>query len=168
MGGTALGLGRGTDLYPLSDIKAPHVLLVAPGIHVSTPEAYRALQRPLIDDVHTARLNVAQRLAMEARVGADWSWYAANDFEPAVFAMHPKLRSLKSKLRRLGASLAVMSGSGSSVFGVFDNAENLRRASAAFGKTLVYPISFLSSAQYRRFWNQLPGGAPNSRQNISN
>ncbi len=45
LGGTALGLGRGTELYPLPDLPSLPVLLITPGIHVSTAEAYRALDR---------------------------------------------------------------------------------------------------------------------------
>ncbi len=44
-GGTALGLGRGTELYPLPDLPAHHALVLSTGIHVSTAEAYQALGR---------------------------------------------------------------------------------------------------------------------------
>src|SRR5262249_48591317 len=47
IGGTALGLGRGTELYPLPEVREEPILVVAPGVHVSTPEAYKALGRGL-------------------------------------------------------------------------------------------------------------------------
>src|SRR5437016_1542187 len=49
MGGTAVGLGRGTELYPLPDIQNLPALLIAPGIHVSTPDAYLELRRRLTE-----------------------------------------------------------------------------------------------------------------------
>jgi 4-diphosphocytidyl-2-C-methyl-D-erythritol kinase len=153
MGGTAIGLGRGTELYPIADAKAAHVLLVTPGIHVSTPEAYRALQRPLLSDAPPAGppmgTNVSQQLALQLAEGADWSAHARNDFEQAVFSRHPELKRLKTKLTRLGAKPALMSGSGSSLFGVFETAADLRRAADAFRNTAVFPISFLSRSRYR-------------------
>jgi 4-diphosphocytidyl-2-C-methyl-D-erythritol kinase len=149
LGGTAIGLGRGTELYPISDAKAPHVLLVNPGVHVSTPEAYRALQRPLLSETPATGANVTQQLAMRLRDGADWSLYAKNDFESAVFAVHPELKRIKAKLTRLGARPALMSGSGSSVFGVFDSAAALQRAAGEFRNAAVFPVSFLSGARYR-------------------
>ena len=149
MGGTAIGLGRGTELYPIADAKAAHVLLVTPGIHVSTPEAYRALERPLLSDAPQAGPNVSQQLALQLAEGADWSAHARNDFEQAVFSRHPELKRLKAKLTRLGAKPALMSGSGSSLFGVFETAADLRRATDAFRNTAVYPISFLSRSRYR-------------------
>ena len=47
VGGTAAGLGRGTELYPLLDVPNVPGLVIAPGIHSSTTEAYRALDRPI-------------------------------------------------------------------------------------------------------------------------
>ena len=149
LGGTALGLGRGTDLYPMPDAKAVHVLLVTPGIHVSTPEAYRTLERPLLSDLPPGDPNWSQRLALALADGADWAAFARNDFEKAVFARHPELMRMKAKLKRLGAKPALMSGSGSSLFGVFETAADLRRAAGQFRNTAVFPVSFLSRARYR-------------------
>lgn len=141
VGGTAVGLGRGTELYPLPPLRAKHVLLVTPGIHVSTPEAYRALDRPALAGVPIA--GKTQQMAMNL---SDWTRFAVNDFEPVVFAQHPELKRLKAKLKRLGAKLALMSGSGSTLFGVFDSAEELQRAAIAFGTVPVVSTSFLAKA----------------------
>ncbi|HYP09025.1 MAG TPA: 4-(cytidine 5'-diphospho)-2-C-methyl-D-erythritol kinase [Bryobacteraceae bacterium] len=147
IGGTALGLGRGTELYPIAEAKAAHVLVVAPGIHVSTPEAYNALGRPLLSEA-PPRSNVAQQLAMNLSDGVDWHRFAVNDFEPAVFQRHPELKRIKAKLARLGAKPALMSGSGSSVFGIFSSVSDLRTAASAFKEHTVYPVSFLSRSRY--------------------
>jgi 4-diphosphocytidyl-2-C-methyl-D-erythritol kinase len=84
-----------------------------------------------------------QQMAMHL---SEWTRFAVNDFEPAVFERHPELRSLKAKLKRLGAKLSMMSGSGSTLFGIFDTAEELQRAAASFGKVPVVPTSFLVNA----------------------
>ena len=61
-GGTALGLGRGTELFPLADAPAARGLVVAPGIHVSTAEAYKALDRQAgSTDRKSTRLNSSHR-----------------------------------------------------------------------------------------------------------
>jgi 4-diphosphocytidyl-2-C-methyl-D-erythritol kinase len=148
LGGTALGVGRGTELYPIGEAKAPYVLLVTPGIHVSTPEAYRSLDRPALAEA-PPRSNTSQQLALQLADRGDWSSYARNDFESAVFEGHPELKRIKTKLTRLGARPALMSGSGSSLFGVFESAAALDRAAQAFQNQAVYPISFLSRTRYR-------------------
>ncbi len=67
MGGTAVGLGRGTELYPLPDIQNLPALLISPGIHVSTPDAYLELRRQLTGGTPSPIINdfqgVAQRIA---------------------------------------------------------------------------------------------------------
>ena len=81
---------------------------------------------------------------------------AANDFESAVFRQYPQLGAIKRKLVRFGARPALMSGSGSSVYGLFPTSEAAQRAKAAFPAGQVFPISFVSRARYyASWWNQL-------------
>jgi 4-diphosphocytidyl-2C-methyl-D-erythritol kinase len=54
-GGTALGMGRGSELYPLPDLAQSHVLVVSTGIHVSTAEAYKALDRSVTNALTSAQ-----------------------------------------------------------------------------------------------------------------
>ena len=134
MGGTALGLGRGTELYPVAEARANHVLVVTSGIHVSTADAYRALGRPLTCEVPSPKINNSQRVALAIgrdRVAGDWSDFCSNDFEPVVFRQHPELSGIKRKLKRLGARPALMTGSGSAVFGVFSSNSELHQAGTA-------------------------------------
>jgi 4-diphosphocytidyl-2C-methyl-D-erythritol kinase len=88
------------------------------------------------------------------RVGVD-----GNDFEEVVFARHPELKRIKERLCRLGAKPAAMTGSGSAIFGIFADPEKLNRARKSFPETTVFPISFLSRAQYRSAWRQALGRA---------
>ena len=123
-GGTALGLGRGTELYPLPDIQPEPLLLVCPTVHSSTAEAYRALNRGLTVTGSSTIINSFRtfvRTLGEVRSAGAASPLSANDFEAAICLQHPQLKSLPGKLRRLGALDARMTGSGSAFFSVFSS-----------------------------------------------
>ncbi len=139
VGGTALAEGRGTELRPLPDFASYPAILVTPPIHVSTPEAYRALKRT------TAAPEAASQPAEPT-----------NDFEAVVFTQHRHLKLIKRKLLKLGASLALMSGSGSTVFGIFANL-GLRDSAVVslrkdLGNDTIFPVSLVSRAAYRLLW----------------
>lgn len=147
-GGTALGLGRGEELYPLPEAPRFRVLILAPPVHVSTAEAYRALGRPaLTSPVDSRKLNVFQSFVwrMEDLSGTE------NDFEAAVFGLHPELARWKRKLERFGAHAARLSGSGAALFGVFPDRAKLQGALPQFSKEplKVFSTTMLSRAQYR-------------------
>jgi 4-diphosphocytidyl-2-C-methyl-D-erythritol kinase len=86
--------------------------LITPDIHVSTAAAYAGIvpQAPAAD--------LSQILEQPV---TSWRSALKNDFEPSVFKKFPLLQSIKEKLYSLGALYASMSGSGSSVYGIFDN-----------------------------------------------
>ncbi|HLJ47690.1 MAG TPA: 4-(cytidine 5'-diphospho)-2-C-methyl-D-erythritol kinase [Bryobacteraceae bacterium] len=157
LGGAAGGAGRGTELCPLPDVPPYHAILVAPGIHVSTPEAYRSLERPLTDQVPSATLNSFQSVTWEIAAGVPPSaWPCRNDFETVVFHQHPRLKSIKGKLLKLGAKPALMSGSGSTIFGVFADRGARDRALVSlqlqYGDEKVFPVSLVGRAAYRNLW----------------
>jgi 4-diphosphocytidyl-2-C-methyl-D-erythritol kinase len=114
-GGTALGLGRGDEVYPLADLPRHFVVLLLPGFGVSSRDAYAWYD--------------AERAAFARPVGREpqyvpgpWPSRAAqmiNDLEPPIARHHPEIDYMKTALRRAGALAAVMSGSGSTVFGLF-------------------------------------------------
>ena len=158
LGGTALGLGRGTELYPLSDGKPMNVAIVAPHVHVGTPEAFRALNRPvdsLTSPTSSPKINTSQLLAWflaGGLSGEEWPGDCRNDFEEVVFTQHPQLRLVKRKLARGGARPAMMTGSGSAVFGIFSSRERMLRAQDAFTKDRFYPVRLVGRRQYQRLW----------------
>ncbi len=162
-GGAALGLGRGTELYPLPDLPTYHVLVVSTGIHVSTAEAYRALARPVTNALTSA---LDSPILREFQAIA-WALHSApleqlplkNDFEPAVFKTHPELAAVAGKLRRLGGKPARMTGSGSAIFGVFESAAQAQRAAAEFRAARCFKVRFLSRRQYRAHWRRALGTA---------
>ena len=107
VGGRAHATGRGEILTPLPDIDPVPLLLVMPRERVSTREAFGLL-----------------------KLG---SGNANNDFEAPIFARFPRLREYKQRLLDAGATFASMSGSGSTIFGVFADDATRDAARATFG-----------------------------------
>jgi 4-diphosphocytidyl-2-C-methyl-D-erythritol kinase len=159
LGGTALGLGRGTELYPLPDIPAQPAVLIAPGIHMSTAEAYAKLHRETTKVPPAPTFDSFQSVAWQiANAAPSEDWGSVNDFESVVFRLHPQLKSIKGKLLRLGARPALMSGSGSSLFGIFPSRQLRDRAVESFRKEFakdkVYSVTMVSRARYRTLWRR--------------
>jgi 4-diphosphocytidyl-2-C-methyl-D-erythritol kinase len=120
-GGTALGTGRGTDIHALPDAPPQQLLIVTPPIEVSTAAAYKSL------NAHTLTKAVAPANLAVSRAQAEISDLSQavlrNDFEPVVYGLHPEIARVRDALTAAGASGALLSGSGASVFGLFENAE---------------------------------------------
>jgi 4-diphosphocytidyl-2-C-methyl-D-erythritol kinase len=113
----ALGCGKGEIITPLSvSLNGKFLVVVSPGIHCSTAEAYR--------DVKARQPKKPLKEILEQPL-AEWSDTLRNDFEPSVFSTYPLLRDIKEKLYQLGAWYASMSGSGSSIFGLFDQPQDI-------------------------------------------
>lgn len=106
-----VGRGRGELLtaHPIS-LSGYKLLVVNPGIHVSTAQAYAGISpSPWAIDIDELLL----------RDVSAWRGCVSNDFEPVVFAQHPRIAEIKDELYAQGAVYASMSGSGSAVFGLF-------------------------------------------------
>jgi 4-diphosphocytidyl-2-C-methyl-D-erythritol kinase len=147
-GGTALGLGRGDEIYPLADLPRHWVVLLLPGFGVPTRDAFawydeeRALGRPSIREPQY--------------VPGPWPSRAAqmiNDLEAPVARRHPDVDQMKGALRRAGALAAAMSGSGSTVFGLFQ-----RRTDAANA------VERLSSSPWRVVLTESLGRGEHARR----
>jgi 4-diphosphocytidyl-2-C-methyl-D-erythritol kinase len=125
-GGTALGTGLGTEISPLEDVQAEHLLIIKPGAKVSTPEAYKALKRPaLTKDTSDIILSISRA---EVRIPDSLHEVLHNDFEPAIYELYPEIALAQRLLIEQGARGALLAGSGASVFGIFENEEALDRA----------------------------------------
>jgi 4-diphosphocytidyl-2-C-methyl-D-erythritol kinase len=156
LGGTAVATGRGTELYPLPDRGPSAALLVAPDIHVSTPEAYQTLGRGAEELTSAAWQNMIS--SFQSGVwDEETAFPGENDFESVVFLRHPRLQILKQQLERLGARRAMLSGSGAALFGLFRNRSEARRAAAHFPDERVFVVSLLSRASYRALWRRRLG-----------
>jgi len=115
-GGTALGLGRGDDITPLPEVHLPVIVVVNPGLAIPTGLVFQRLNAGLTD-AETVRKLAA---CLPSRV--DWL-ATGNDLEATVFDAFPLVREVRDRLFALGAQVARMSGSGSTVFGLFGDAQ---------------------------------------------
>lgn len=163
LGGTAAGLGRGTELYPLPELATEPLLIVSPGIHVSTPEAYRALHRSLTFTGSSSSINDFQSYVWAltgGRSAGTASAAGANDFEAAVSSQYPQLKAIMAKLWKFDAMGVRMTGSGSSVFAIFGSREKRDGARRALqrdrecGGFQVVPAAMVSRNGYQRLWRR--------------
>lgn len=132
MRGTALAEGIGEKLTPLSAMPEGYVLIGKPGINVSTKIAYENLKldavekRPDIDGMIQDIQNKDLYSMTEKMV---------NVFEPGLMEKYPVIREIRDFMEERGALKAMMSGSGPTVFGIFDSKEKMNAAAAALRKT---------------------------------
>lgn len=146
-GGTALGLGRGEEIYPLVDLPPHWVVIVRPPFGVSTAEAYA-----WYDEDRTAGLREPRELQV---LPVPWPTRAAqmvNDLEPPVVRRHPEIGTLRTTLKEAGAIAAAMSGSGSAVFGLFPGRAAALRALRPLsrGGSRAQLTRTLTRAEYER------------------
>ncbi len=131
-GGFAIGRGIGELIMPVPGKLPPWVIIINDGIHVDTGTAYRSLKRgPEIDPGREAETGkTIRRLTGALSKGSleDLKETAKNDFEGPVFRLYPGTCRIKEDLYRRGAGFAIMTGSGSSVIGVFAEKETAERA----------------------------------------
>ncbi|HEX9615034.1 MAG TPA: 4-(cytidine 5'-diphospho)-2-C-methyl-D-erythritol kinase [Bacteroidota bacterium] len=139
--GSAYGTGRGEELQVLT-LRLPHwIVTVTPPIHVSTAAAYKNLARddrpsPLsgLQSILLGHLHEVEALRKNLQ----------NDFEPVVFELHPEIRTLKEEMLAEGADVALLSGSGSSVFALTKSdvvAKHLFNRLARYGRvSLTRPL----------------------------
>ncbi len=113
---SSLAYGRGENLKQMElNLKGYWISIFYPGIHVSTSEAYKKVKiaQPSLPLEHSLRMPVE-----------NWREIIHNTFEPLVFNLHPEIADIKKGLYNAGAVFASMSGSGSSVFGIFKEKKN--------------------------------------------
>jgi 4-diphosphocytidyl-2-C-methyl-D-erythritol kinase len=128
----AFAEGKG-DQYESTklDLSNYHIALIYPNIHINTAKAYsgvkpKAPARSLENDI--------QNLSID-----QWKEYIHNDFEDSVFVQFPELKKIKAELYSQGAVYAAMSGSGSTVYGIFKEATDLK---SKFSNAFVHESKF--------------------------
>ena len=137
VGGTAFARGRGTEVTPLAELPPAWIALALPETEVSTAWAYRALSARREQELTTSgpppRMKVVRSGPVSSAITSlkGLSEWMANDFEGVVFRQYPALGSIKSQILACGARHALLSGSGSAVFGIFDSQELAKRACEA-------------------------------------
>lgn len=148
-GGTALGTGLGTHITALPEVSLPHLLIVTPDVKVPTAEAYGALNAPALTKPDGDTILPSSCANEHFSVSLPDALH--NDFERVVFSLKPEVERAKEALLLKGARAALMTGSGSSIFGIFENQETQERAARALRVATnwrVFSCSTLSRAQY--------------------
>ena len=119
--------GRGEKMTPIElPLQGKYLVVAKPNEGVSTKEAYSGV-KPATPQVRL--IDALQRPIVE------WQGVVKNDFEPHIFEAHPAIASLKKAMLDAGAIYASMSGSGSAVFGIFDEEVMLELDDDIFVKT---------------------------------
>ncbi len=125
-GKTAYVTGRGEKIKPLSGGEAYHLVLVIPNIRISTIWAYKNLNLDLTKKVREPKFRGFKFHEIGVR---DFRTNYYNDFENTVFTAYPALLEIKERLYGAGAKYAALSGSGSTIFGVFKKRSQAQKAS---------------------------------------
>ncbi len=125
-GGAAIVEGRGELIRPLAARRDYALVLVFPGFPMGTAEAFRLLDRERPDDGGEADLPASVLESAYPLPPGDWPF--ANSFEAPVAGIHPEIALWLERLRAAGALFARMSGSGSTLFGVFGGAAEAEQA----------------------------------------
>jgi len=171
LGGTVLGIGRGELVYPLADFPATACVVVTPEVGVSTPKAFSEWDRKLTMGRASDRIGLLGRgfcaWLSKSYSGAPFRRGRAenpllelvragikNDFEEVVFPEYPELSESKRALERAGAKYASLSGSGSTLYGLF---ASKAAASAAIAKLRRqgWAARATSTMTRREYWKRL-------------
>lgn len=139
--------GRGELLTTLPPMRQRTVLVVAPSIHISTAWAYA--------QVKSHSEHVRPRLLRDALLTSESSdellrSVCTNDFEQIVFAAYPRLAEIKEALYAAGATYASLTGSGSALFGFFDDRNTAISAAVRFPDCRTFVTQTLTTVDYRR------------------
>lgn len=147
LGGRALGVGRGEEVYPLEDAQPALCVLVCPFLPISTRAAYGWVARA--PRALTPRRGVAKIAGSGSQ--PEGFWPAGNDFEPVVFSRFPQLARIKAAMLRAGARRAGLSGSGSTVYALFSRRADAVQAAARWGSAAsVFLVETLARERYQR------------------
>jgi 4-diphosphocytidyl-2-C-methyl-D-erythritol kinase len=144
VGGTAWGSGRGDRIKKMANLHCSNVLLVHSVLACSTAAIYRAY-----DD---AGLLTQKRDSFKIHFDhwpeslRDLVFLIENDLEKVVFALYPELDSIKKKITETGALAVSLTGSGSTLFGIYDSSLDLEQAAKKFPHCT--PARFVSREQY--------------------
>ncbi len=155
VGGTALGVGRGDEISPLEDLTEKKLLVATPAVSVSTKDAFARLYAArLTNERSKSILEICRNQAKNV----DFTQAnLTNDFEETVFGREPEIGRVKQTLLSFaGAKCASLSGSGASVFAVFETMDARRKAFDSLQEETswrVFEAETISRADYRALLN---------------
>lgn len=122
--------GRGEKMQDVDlDLNGYYILLIKPNINISTKEAYK--------DVNNITEHPFDLRKLDIKDIVFWKDYIRNDFEEKLFVKYPLLKEIKQMMYSLGAIYAQMSGSGSTIYGIFEKEIDINRIKTPKG-TFVY------------------------------
>lgn len=133
-GGTQLGRGRGTELTPLAPLRKVCFVVLKPSFSIDTGNIYRGLKLGLTAHVPAVSLQVVKPLL--ARFPCR-PWFGFNRLEEVVLPSYPELSRLLLRLRE-DAAVAMLAGSGSAIYGVFEHAEQAARLVREMAPTMEF------------------------------
>ena len=148
-GGTVRGTGIGDKLELLADVAEKFLLIVKPNANVDTSDAYEALDERSLT-THNSKTILSTSVAKQVFDRVDFA-SLTNDFEVVAFDLAPETRRAKAALLKAGANAALLAGSGSAVFGVFDSEDAQRRAIQAIELETgwrVFPCRTVGRSEY--------------------
>ena len=151
VGGTALGVGSGAEVYPLEDQPEKDLLLVVPGSAISTVDAYARVTLPLTKKIKKSMIPVFCPGYLDS---LDQGNFIGNDFEKVAFRDFPRLKAIKQKLLDRGAFAAGLTGSGSALFGIFNSRGQLLKARDAIESKEFQTIQ-TNTLSRKQYWNCL-------------
>lgn len=155
-GGTARATGRGNMIEPLEDAPQNHLLIIKPNANISTAKAYRTLNSRALTSSNSKPI-LFRSQASEFSASIDPK-ALQNDFEQVVFALEPEIERAKAALLKSGARAAMLSGSGSAVFGIFENQNAQERAIQAIELETgwrAFPCKTVGRSHYRKALGEL-------------
>jgi 4-diphosphocytidyl-2-C-methyl-D-erythritol kinase len=152
-GGTALGTSLGNEINPLKDLPKRELLIVTPNVCVPTAEAYKSLNATRLTKKTGVSILASSRLG--EIINDSIQTVIHNDFEPVIFRLKPEIESVKKALIASGSNVALMSGSGASVFGIFDNVETRERAIALLSEEKTWRVFSCSTVTREEYLKAL-------------
>jgi 4-diphosphocytidyl-2-C-methyl-D-erythritol kinase len=147
-GGLCLGIGRGDEIKPLQDLPLSYCVLVLPDVSISTADVYANFPTTLTSRGKDSK--IIRFLDNPDISGLD------NDLEQIVLSSFPQIKAIKSLFRKWKPGLSLMSGSGSAVFGIFQQKQYAEMAFEELKRK--YRVSIVETLSREQYWKSLEAG----------
>jgi len=147
-GGLCLGQGKGDLLFPQEDLNSFLCVLVLPSVSLSTAAVYEGSRVSLTSQDKDSKII---RFLDSRDLGL-----LKNDLEETVFRSYPQIKAIKSLIQEQGSELALMSGSGSAVFGLFHQRKKAKKALGTLSNE--YSAVFTTTLSRTEYWKRIQTG----------
>ncbi len=145
----AFGKGRGDEMSAIQTVGKFKVLLVYPGFPIATPWVYQNLNLKLTNPQNN--ISILKKFLSESQV-AELGKHLFNDLEPVVVQRYPEIQAIKEDLLHSGAEGSLLSGSGSTVFAIYDNPDCAKSAYTKLNKGNGGVFLTETVACFSEFW----------------